>query len=565
MTAQNIPNFASMDRPDPNLEQLEAQYDALLAELARAQSGEARYAVIQQWEKLREDVDTWGAIVSLHFHQDTADAAKRARRDTMDAISPRLTNFTVRFKKALLALENRENLTPFIGTHCFALWEADARTFDESIEADLAQEAKLCADYTELRSSAKLDFQGETHNLSSIGRFLSEADRQTRYDASRVRWNFFEENKAAFDDIYDQLVKLRTQIAHKLGYPSFIELAYDRMNRTEYNKKDVEVFRNEVRDYVVPVAVALREKQRELLGLEKLMAWDEPVMDLSGNPKPQGGVDWMVERATEMYDAMHPELGKFFHLLADKSLLDLDLRATKAGGGFCTGFPTWGVPFVFANFNGTKHDVTVLTHEMGHAFQFYASQDQPIADYFWPTMEACEIHSMSLEFLCYPWMDKFFGDDADRFRANHLADALLFLPYGAAVDHFQHLVYENPDATPAERNAMWQHVESLYLPDRDYGDLPHCKEGGLWQQQLHIYEVPFYYIDYALAQSVALQFWDLAEQDFPEALNRYVALCRRGGSQAFNGLVASADLRSPFESGCLAGVVETAKTALALD
>lgn len=562
--AHTIPNFDQMNRPDPDLAELEATYDALLKELETADSGEARYAVIQKWEALRREIDTWGALVSLHFHQDTADEAKRARRDKLDELSPRLTNFTVRFKKALLALDNRENLTPLIGEHCFALWEADARTFDESIEADLAQEAKLCAQYTELRSSAKLEFQGETHNLSSIGRFLSDADRQTRYDASTIRWKFFSENQERFDDIYDQLVKLRTQIAHKLGYDSFIELAYDRMNRTEYNKKDVEVFRDEVRKYVVPLAVALREEQRKRLELDKLMAWDEPVMDPSGNPKPQGGVDWMVERAKEMYDAMHPELGRFFHLLADRSLLDLDLRATKAGGGFCTGFPNWGVPFVFANFNGTKHDVTVLTHEMGHAFQFYASQDQPISDYFWPTMEACEIHSMSLEFLCYPWMDKFFGDDAARFRENHLSDALLFLPYGAAVDHFQHLVYEKPNATPAERNAMWQHVESLYLPDRDYGDLPHCKDGGLWQQQLHIYEVPFYYIDYALAQSVALQFWDLAEKDFDNALERYVALCRRGGSAPFNALVTSSALRSPFESGCLAGVVETAKSALAI-
>lgn len=562
--AHTIPNFDQMNRPDPDLAELEATYDALLKELETADSGEARYAVIQKWEALRREIDTWGALVSLHFHQDTADEAKRARRDKLDELSPRLTNFTVRFKKALLALDNRENLTPLIGEHCFALWEADARTFDESIEADLAQEAKLCAQYTELRSSAKLEFQGETHNLSSIGRFLSDADRQTRYDASTIRWKFFSENQERFDDIYDQLVKLRTQIAHKLGYDSFIELAYDRMNRTEYNKKDVEVFRDEVRKYVVPLAVALREEQRKRLELDKLMAWDEPVMDPSGNPKPQGGVDWMVERAKEMYDAMHPELGRFFHLLADRSLLDLDLRATKAGGGFCTGFPNWGVPFVFANFNGTKHDVTVLTHEMGHAFQFYASQDQPISDYFWPTMEACEIHSMSLEFLCYPWMDKFFGDDAARFRENHLSDALLFLPYGAAVDHFQHLVYEKPHATPAERNAMWQHVESLYLPDRDYGDLPHCKDGGLWQQQLHIYEVPFYYIDYALAQSVALQFWDLAEKDFDNALERYVALCRRGGSAPFNALVTSSALRSPFESGCLAGVVETAKSALAI-
>ena len=297
MNAVSIPDFETMDLPDPQLDALEARYNELLLALEKAKTGEARYAIIQEWEALRRDVDTWGALVSLHFHQDTADTEKRERRERLDDMAPRLTNFTVRFKKALLALEERENLRPFIGDHVFALWEADARTFDESIEEDLAAESKLCAEYTELRSSAKIPFRGETHNLSSIGRFLTDADRDTRYEASKARWTFFEENRSAFDDIYDKLVKLRTKIAHKLGYPSYIELAYDRMNRTEYSKKDVEVFRNEVQQHVVPIVSALREQQRQRLGVEKLMAWDEGVMDPSGNPKPQGDVDWMVLRA----------------------------------------------------------------------------------------------------------------------------------------------------------------------------------------------------------------------------------------------------------------------------
>lgn len=560
----NIPDFKHMDRPDPSLEILEPQYQDLLAQLHDATDGAARYAVIQQWDALRKQIHTWAALVSLHFHQDTEDPQKRARRDILNEMAPKLTHLDVQLKRALLALENRANLEPYIGHHCFDLWEADARTFDPSIQEDLAEESKLCSAYTELRSSAKIPFQGETHNLSSIGKFLSEGDRNVRYEASNARWTFFEEHAQEFDEIFDKLVKLRTQIAHKLGYKSFTDLAYDRMNRTEYNAQDVEVFRNDIREHIVPLAVALRKQQQERLGVDKLMAWDEPVTDPSGNPKPQGDVAWQTERAQAMYNDMHPALGEFFALMDEKSLLDLDTRPTKAGGGFCTSFPYWGVPFVFANFNGTKHDVTVLTHEIGHAFQFYQSRNQPLLDYQSPTLEACEIHSMSLEFLCYPWMDKFFGDDADRFRRVHLADALEFLPYGAAVDHFQHKVYANPDATPQERKQMWKEVEAMYLPDRDYGDLPHCPSGGLWQQQLHIYEVPFYYIDYALAQSVALQFWALSKQDFPDALKRYVALCERGGEAAFTDLVTSTGLRSPFESGALSAIVGPARELLGI-
>lgn len=557
-----IPNFRQMDRPDPSPASLQPEYDALLRELQHATSGEERYRVLQKWDALRKQIHTWAALVSLHFHQDTADPEKRARRDKLNEMAPKLTHLDVGFKRALLALEDRDNLAPHIGHHCFDLWEADARTFDPSIQDDLAEEAKLCSEYTELRSSAKIPFQGETHNLSSIGKFLSEGDRSVRYEASKARWTFFEENAQEFDEIFDKLVKLRTKIAKKLGYASFTDLAYDRMNRTEYNAADVEVFRNEIREKIVPIAVALREQQRQRLGVDKLMAWDEPVTDPSGNPKPQGDVPWQTQRAQAMYNKMHPELGAFFALMDEKSLLDLDTRPTKAGGGFCTSFPYWGVPFVFANFNGTKHDVTVLTHEIGHAFQFYQSRTQPLLDYQSPTLEACEIHSMSLEFLCYPWMDKFFGEDADRFRRVHLADALEFLPYGAAVDHFQHMVYANPEATPQERNQMWKEVEALYLPDRDYGDLPHCPEGGLWQHQLHIYEVPFYYIDYALAQSVALQFWALSKKNFPDALDRYVALCSRGGEAPFTDLVTSTGLRSPFEPGALSQIVDPARELL---
>lgn len=557
-----VPNFDKMNRQDPDIEALRPQYQALLDQLQQATTGEARYAVIQQWNALRKDIDTWGALVSLHFHQDTADPARKARRDKMDELSPALTNLDVQMKKALLALNKRDNLQPFVGHHCFDLWEADARTFDPAIEQDLTEEAKLTAAYTELRASAQIPFQGETHNLSSIGKFLSQGDRNVRYEASKARWSFFQENGEQFDDIYDKLVKIRTKIAHTLGYPSFTELAYDRMNRTEYHAQDVAVFRKEIQQKIVPLVEQLQERQRQKLGVDKLMAWDESVADPQGNPTPNGDVDWQVQQATRMYDAMHDEMGAFFRMMEDKNLLDLDTRPTKAGGGFCTSFPTWGVPFVYANFNGTKHDVTVLTHEIGHAFQSWKSRHQPILDYVWPTLEACEIHSMSLEFLCYPWMENFFGDDADRFRQIHLAEAIEFLPYGAAVDHFQHMVYQNPSASPQDRKAMWQEVERLYLPNRDYGDLPYCRDGGLWQHQLHIYQVPFYYIDYALAQSVALQFWALSQQNFDEALARYVALCARGGAHPFTKLVLSAELRSPFETGALDAIVAPAQRVL---
>jgi M3 family oligoendopeptidase len=352
-------------------------------------------------------------------------------------------------------------------------------------------------------------------------------------------------------------------MARALGLPSFVELGYQRMHRVDYDRGDVERFRATIRAELVPLAEALIARQSRELGLDPLMAWDEPLHDLRGNPAPLGGVDWQVGQARAMFDAMGPELGQFFARLDDGRFLDLDSRPGKAGGGFCTSFPTHGMPFVFANFNGTTSDVTVLTHEIGHAFQNYASRELWPSDYFWPTYESAEVHSMSLELLAWPHLEKLLGaDGAERFRRVHLTEALLFLAYGTAVDHFQHEVYSRPQLSPEERHACWAALERTYLPWRRWGDLAHPARGGRWQLQRHIYLSPFYYIDYVLAQTCALQFWARAAEDRQGALDEYVALCRRGGSLPFQALVRSAGLTSPFDEGCLSAVLQRARTTL---
>jgi M3 family oligoendopeptidase len=339
-------------------------------------------------------------------------------------------------------------------------------------------------------------------------------------------------------------------------------MGYRRMKRVDYTEADVARFRDEVRQHVVPLAQQLREQQAAGLGLPQLKFWDEAIFDPAGNPAPHGGHDWLIQRAAAMFDAIHPDLAAFFRLMQQARLMDLATRPGKSPGGFCTAFPTVGLPFVFANFNGTKGDVEVFTHEMGHAYQAYASRELPLLDYLWPTSESCEIHSMGLEFLTWPHMEQFFEEDAPRFRRLHLIQSLLFLPYGVAVDHFQHLVYQHPQASPADRHAFWQEMERTYLPWRDYGDLPHLPDGGFWQFQRHIYLAPFYYIDYTLALTCALQLWLKAQHDPVAALRTYLDLCACGGRWPFQQLVRHAGLTSPFAPGCLADVVQQARAFL---
>ncbi|MEX2174052.1 MAG: M3 family oligoendopeptidase [Pirellulaceae bacterium] len=547
----------------PVYDDLAAKYRVLEQDLAAAGDGVSAAAVVERWDTLRREVETWSSLVNLRFNQDTTNEPYKKEREYCDEITPRLTDLDVRLKRLLLAHPQRDALARRFGPQAFALWEADCLSFDPAIEGHLVREAKLCAEYNELTAAAQLEFRGQKYNLSGIVKFREDADRQTRHDAEQVRWQWYADQRPALDRIYDDLVRLRQEMAQQLGFADYVGLGYKRMKRVDYTQQNVEQFRAEVREHLVPLAAELRGQQAKGLGVDRLMFWDDAIHDRQGNPAPHGDHDWMVARATEMFDAMGSDLGGFFRLLVEAKLTDLKNRDGKAGGGFCTSFPSYGLPFIFANFNGTKHDVEVFTHEMGHAYQAYQSRHQPLLDYLWPTYESCEIHSMGLEFLTWPHMEKFFDADAERFRRIHLTQGLLFIPYGVAVDHFQHLVYERPEASSAERHAMWQEMERMYLPWRDYGDLPHVADGGFWQFQRHIYLSPFYYIDYTLAQTCALQLWVRAQRDLPGTMAAYNALCARGGEAPFQELARSAGLVSPFEPGCLRDVVAQAREALA--
>lgn len=558
-----MPAFREITVPVPVYEDVAREYAGIQAEFDRATTVDLQLAAIRRWDELRRRLGTWSNLTDLRFQQDTRNPAYQQALQYRDELRPKLTDLSIRFQRQLVQHPQRAALESRLGRQAFALWEADLQTFDPAIEASLVQESKLEAEYTELIAKAQFEYAGQTYNLSSFAKFREHADRSVREATERLRWAWFDGQHEALDRIYDQQVRLRTEMARTLGFEGFTGLGYRRMHRVDYGAAEVDRFRAAVRDHVVPLGRELRRQQTERLGLSSLRHWDEALFDAQGNPAPRGDHDWMLVRAQEMFDAMGGGLGTFFRVMTDSELLDLKARDGKAAGGFCTDFPSHGVPFIFANFNGTKGDVEVFTHEVGHAFQSYESRWQPLADYLFPTYESCEIHSMSLEYLTWPHMERFFGGDAERFRRIHLTQSLLFLPYGVAVDHFQHLVYAQPNATPDERCRMWQEMERTYLPWRDYADLPHVSRGGFWQSQRHIYLSPFYYIDYTLALTCALQFWTRSRRDPAAALADYVALCRRGGEAPFQELARSAGLISPFEPDCLQDVVAQARKVLA--
>lgn len=555
--------FPDYSVPQPDLAATTAQYGEFHTRLEAADSAADCLAIVADWDTVLCHFKEWGSLTYIRFQQDTQNEGYKAAKTELDAIAPKYADLETKFKQALLDSPFRSAMEETLTPTLFAKWECNTKSFDTVIEDDSAAEAKLQSEYTALTAGAEIEFNGETFTLSELKKFGDDEDRGLREGASRAQSEWFIKNAPELDRIYDEQVALRQSMAVKLGYDNFTALGYQRMTRIGYGPDEVTAFRNELRDKVVPLAIEVAKKQKETLGVEKLMYWDRNAYTVGGNPKPQGDHDWMVDRATEMFDEMGGGLGSFFGEMKARGTMDLKSRKGKAGGGFCDYLNVFGFPFIFANFNGTRGDVDVFTHEVGHAFQSYSSRNQPMSDIVWPTTEACEIHSMALEFLTWPHMEKFYGPGAaEVLRCVHLSAYLQFLPYGVSIDHFQHLVYANPEATPEERNEMWQEIERTYLPWYDYEDLPAESSGRLWQQKAHVYQCPFYYIDYCLALTGALQFWSKSRTDAEGALETYAELCTRGGSEDYTGLLKSAGLRSPFEPGCLDDVIADAKRYL---
>jgi M3 family oligoendopeptidase len=499
----------------------------------------------------RNYYETMENLAQVRHVINTKDEFYEKQVDTFDSIGPIYQQAVTKYYHALVNDSLKEELKNVLGNHLFNLAEVKLRTFSDAIMSDLERENQLSTEYTKVRTSIEIDFDGKKLNMSQIGPYLEVLDRTNRKNAYLAMETAIEEKAEKFDEIYDEMVKLRHSIATKLGYKNFIELAYDRLSRTDYKQDDVEVFRKSVQTYLVPSMSELYEKQAKRLGVEKLKFYDLGLSFTSGNPTPKGDETFIVANGKKMYHELSEETGIFIDHMIDNELMDLVAKPAKAGGGFCTFIPDYKAPFIFSNFNGTMGDIDVLTHEAGHAFQVYESRNQKVPEYLWPTLEACEIHSMSMEFLTYPWMETFFKEDTEKYYYTHMSEAIKFIPYGVLVDHFQHWVYANPTATSAQRRQEWRNLEKVYLPHKDYEGHAFLESGTYWFRQGHIFNDPFYYIDYTLAAVCAFQFWQKANVNRKDAFSDYLKLCKKGGSKPFTSLVEEAGLKQPFEKDTL--------------
>ncbi len=526
-----------------------------------AKDSDEQIKIVDSFLAYYDQVDSMMQLGMIRHSIDTIDPFYDQEQEFMNGAMPEIQEFLVNFTNSMLESKFRSALEKKYGVLLFKQAELSKKTFSPEIISLLQEENRLQTEYVKLRSSAKIEFNNQIYNLSQMHPFATDKDRLVRQKATLQVSNWFKSNESEFDKIYDQLVKTRHSMALKLGYENFIQLGYDRLKRIDYDLNDVKKYRDQVYKEIVPYVAKLQLRKANRLGIKDMKSYDLGLTFKDGNPTPKGDSTWQVGVAKKMYDEMSKETSTFFRYMVDKELLDLESKPNKEGGGYCTYIPSFESPFIFANFDGTSGDVDVLTHEAGHAFQVYTSRNL-LPSYRWPSYEAAEIHSMSMEFLAWPWMKDFFLKDTEKYKFGHLSGAVEFLPYGVLVDEFQHEVYSHPEYLPEERKALWKSLEQKYLPWKKYDENDFMNEGAWWFKQGHIFQDPFYYIDYTLAQVVAFEFWGLSQIDHKKTWDKYYELCKLGGSKSFVELLNAAKLSNPFIDGMIKKTMEPIKAYL---
>ncbi len=547
----------------PQKEQVLATLQSFKQRFENAASVEEFMQIHQEYKTFSEDLSTTMQVAFIRFSLDTRDKFYCDEQDYLDEITPEISVACAEVNKCYLTTPFRAELEKVFPAVLFVNLQMQVDANNPAIVDDMVENNKLVTSYTKLMSNLTVDFNGETLPPSGLSKYFVHEDRNLRRGAYVALGQLIEANKDQLDDIYDKLVAVRTRAGRKLGYDNFSPLGYLKMQRNCYTKEDIAKFRANVKKYIVPLADKIRAKVQNDLGWEKQFVYDKDVF-CAETPRPIGTVDQIFANGSKMYHEMSEETGYLFDLMVDSEAFDVMSREGKWGGGYCTGLPKYKLPFILSNFNGSAGDIDVLTHEFGHAYEYYKTFFIDTDFLSSISMETAEVHSMSMEFLSYPWMELFFGNKTEDYKFYHIGGAVTFIPYGTIVDYFQQTCYDNPEMTPAERNEFFNKIEKEFMPYMTTQGIPALEDGRRWQRQAHIYEMPFYYIDYCLAQFTALQFLAMSQENYQATFDNYVKFLSYGGTKPFTELLAECGLKSPFEEDSFVDVVATVEKLLNL-
>ncbi len=555
MNNNDFGKFSEIKYERPNFKAAIKSFNRQISAMKAAENYEEFKAALSACEDIIKNVETMTTISYIRNTLDLSDKFYDEEEKYLNNASGKFSVSALKLIKAVLGSKFRKEIDDDFGEFFLKDLEMQQKVNSPKVILLSIRQGTLSRKYSKDVALCKTDFNGEECNFYGLLKHMQSTDRNVRKQAFSAWADLYESVSDKLDDTYDKLVKLRVKIAKRLKFDSYIDYIYTMRGRYDYNAKDVADFRESIRKYIVPLCEKLYAVQKDELGVDKLHFYDEELTFKEGNAVPEGNKDELVEKAKKMYEEMSKESGEFFDFMYEHELFDLETKPGKHLGGYCTFLPNFGAPFIFSNFNGTSADVDVLTHEAGHAFQAFLAA-KSINNFFQSssTNEINEIHSMTMEHFAYPYMDKFFGANADKYRYHHLVKAVECIPYLVSVDEFQHRVFENPNMTATDRRKVWREIEKKYLPWRDYDNNEFLEGGGFWMQKQHIFLYPFYYIDYALAQICAFQLFIRSRKAPQEAWNDYLALCRAGGTKGYFNLLKVANLKTPFEKDAVKDV-----------
>lgn len=558
--------FSQIVYKRPDIQELSQKIREFTEEFPKAKDYSQARDLFLALEKAQIDLDTMNTVADIRNTIDTADPFYEQEMEFYEKAIPQIQVEMKEVSQVILQSPFVQDFEKEFGNIYIKNLKNQIRFANEENVANRVEENRLTRQYAKASAVCTTTFHGEEVNFYGLLKYMESKDRSVRREAFNAWANLYASVAGELDNIYDQLVRVRVKMAGVLGFKDYIEMAYHYNGRFDYGREEVANFRRQIVEHIVPVCQKLYDQQRRRLGIDHLYYYDEALVFPEGNAVPEGNSHELVAKAKKMYGELSKETGEFFDFMVENQLFDLETKPGKRQGGYCTFLSKYKAPFIFSNFNGTSADVDVLTHEAGHAFEAYsASRIFPLTEQVWSTAEISEIHSMSMEYFTHPWMELFFGEKADQYRYAHLVSSLCCIPYMACVDEFQHRVFEEMADNAAQRRKIWRELEKKYMPWRAYDGNEFLEGGGFWMQKQHIFLFPFYYIDYALAQMGAFEFYGRMKQDPEKAWEGYYKFCCAGGSKGYFDLLKVGGLSNPFDDHTVERVMDLISEDLRLN
>ncbi len=556
--------FTELKFPKPDLRVYEDLNEDAINRIREATNGDDVLEVIFEHSELSRKSSDLLEMTFIRQSMDTTNEKYEEERRWAYENLPFFEKTRVAFNEAIYSSPYKEYIEDRLGPMYFKKMDINKKTFCEENIPLAQRESELADEYQKLLATCQVEIDGETRSFLGLQRLFAHEDRDVRKQSFKAFSDFLCENQDRMEEIWDQLIKTRNEIGRNLGYDNYLPVAYLKRGRVDYGPEDVASFRKQVVEEIVPLCNKLYEAQTKRLGLKEIMAYDELIAFPDGNAKPVGDSEYLLNQIYEMLREMSPETEEFIEFMLDHELMDFEIRPGKAAREYSTIITSRKAPFLFAHFGGTAKDIKTVTGEMGHAFATYrSSRKQPLDNYYTSSADIMEIHVMSMTQFSNKYADRFFGEDARKYEFYNLQDLMTFIPFGTAVDEFQHICYENPELTPKERNLEWKKLEEKYMPWRRYDDNDEFMlNGGYWYHKHHIFQYPLYYIEYCLATVNAMEMYQKYVERPGTAWKEYLEFADIGGSRGYIDILRAAKLTPAYEDGAVRNSISYVKEVL---